>query len=122
MIQVKVFYPGKYILHARTPLLMDLHWLPVKQRITFKTALNMFKTVSNTFQSNFSDTFDFSKPKLEDLRSQSNLVVHVPRSARKFGDQSFSIAGPHSWYSHYYRDAKFRRDQLGMRFARPLSP
>ena len=48
--------------HAR-PLLTDLHWLQVDQRINFKTALNMFKTVSNTFPSYISDTLDLSKPK-----------------------------------------------------------
>ena len=83
--------------HAR-PLLTDLHWLPVDQRINFKTALNMFKTVSNTFPFYISDTLDLlSKPKREGLRSQSNLVV--PRSSMKFGDRAFSIAGPRIWKS-----------------------
>ncbi|XP_071796396.1 uncharacterized protein [Asterias amurensis] len=82
--------------HA-TPLLTDLHWLPVDQRINFKTALNMFKTLSNTFPSYISDTLDLSKPKREGLRSQCNLVV--PRSSRKFGDRAFSIAGPRNWNS-----------------------
>ena len=80
-----------------TPLLMDLHWLPVNQRIVFRTALNMYKTVSNIFPSYISDILDLSKPKREGLRSQSNLVV--PRTSKKAGDRAFSIAGPQSWNS-----------------------
>ena len=44
-----------------------------------------------------SDILDFSKPKREGLRSQSNLVV--PRTFMKAGDWAFSIAGPQSWNS-----------------------
>ena len=76
--------------HA-TPLLTVLHWFPADQQITFKTALNMFKTVSNTFPSYNSDTLGlyFSKPKCEGLQSHLNLAIL--RSSWKFGDRAFEL-------------------------------
>ena len=73
-----------------TPLLTDLHWIAVDQRIYIlrRHWTCLFKTVSNTFPSYISVTLDLSKPKRE-----------LPRSSRKFGDRAFSIASPRNWNS-----------------------
>ena len=86
--------PKRYYL---SPLLDELHWLPVHQRIVCKTALIMYKTVSNISPYYLYLSLDLSEPKREGLRSQHNL--NIPRTFKKAGDQSFSVAGPRVWNS-----------------------
>ena len=74
-----------------SPLLDELHWLPVHQRIIYKTALIMYKTVSNISPYYLSKSLDLSEPKRKGLCSQHNL--NIPRTFKKAGDQAFSVAG-----------------------------
>ena len=61
-----------------SPLFDELHWLPVHQRIIYKTALIMYKTVSNILPYYLSKFLDLSEPKRKGLRSQHNL--NIPRT------------------------------------------
>ena len=69
-----------------------LHWLPVHQRIVYKTAFIMYKTVSTISPYYLSSSLDLSGPKRKELRSQHHL--NIPRTFKKAGDQAFSVAGP----------------------------
>ena len=55
-----------------TPLLHDLHWLPVEDRIIFKVLLLVFKSMNNEGLVYLKDLFTFCKPPLN-LRSAENV-------------------------------------------------
>ena len=78
-----------------TPLLQELHWLPVKQRIAFKTCTIMYKSLTNISPQYISQSLDLSSPRREGLRSKHNL--NVPRTYKRDGDRAFSVAGPKIW-------------------------
>jgi hypothetical protein len=81
-----------------TPLLAELHWLPVTQRIQFKVILMVFKALNNLAPEYISDLLVRKTDSSRSLRSnQQNLLV-VPRShSVTYGDRSFRCAGPVLW-------------------------
>ena len=80
-----------------TPALKRLHWLPVRQRITFKVALITFKSLIGEGPSYLNDLLNMDT-KERDTRSRNRLKV--PRTKLKSaGDRSFSVAAPTVWNS-----------------------
>ena len=80
-----------------TPLLKELHWLPVEQRIIFKILLLTFKALNNLCPSYVSDLLETYKP-TRSLRSSSKNLLVVPRSQLKsYGDRAFSVCAPKLW-------------------------
>ena len=81
-----------------TPLLKELHWLPVEQRIIFKILLVTFiKALNNLCPSYISDLLETYKP-ARNLRSSGRKLLVVPRSTLKsYGDRAFSVAAPRLW-------------------------
>ncbi|KAK0133398.1 hypothetical protein N1851_031083 [Merluccius polli] len=76
-----------------TPILHSLHWLPIKQRITFKILLLTFKALHHLAPPYLSDLLVPHRP-TRALRSSSTLSLTLPRSKLKsFGDRAFC---PHS--------------------------
>ena len=108
------FLPGPYLLQAVqnaaarvvtltpkhvhiTPILINLHWLPVEFRITFKVLLLVYKALHGLAPSYISDLLNF-KTYSRSLRSSCKEYLVVPRSRLKtYGDRAFSIAGPKLW-------------------------
>lgn len=84
--------------HERiTPLLRELHWLPVEQRIIFKILLLTFKVLNNLSPSYIRDLLQTYKPSRSLRSSTMNLLV-IPRSRLKFyGDRAFSVCAPKLW-------------------------
>ena len=77
--------------------LINLHWLPVEFRITFKVLLLVYKALHGLAPSNISDLLNF-KTYSRSLRSSCKEYLVVPRSRLKtYGDRAFSIAGPNLW-------------------------
>ena len=77
-----------------TPVLRDLHWLPVEQRIIFKILLFTFKALNGLAPSYLIDLVKFYVPE-RDLRSSSQKLLAVPFSNMKsFGDRAFCICAP----------------------------
>ena len=60
-----------------TPLLMDLHWLPVKHRINYKIALLCFKCLNNAAPSYFRDLLDIEEH-CNHLLTLHYYVYHLP--------------------------------------------
>ena len=76
-----------------------LHWLPIKQRIDFKLCLLVHHTVNGRAPSYLQDLISpsVSVPRRSTLRSASLHDLVLKSSHRKFGDRSFSVAGPRAW-------------------------
>ena len=81
-----------------TPILKQLHWLPVQQRVIYKLMLIVFKSLNKMAPSYISDLLQPYKS-LRILRSTSSSFLCVPRSNNSWGDRAFSVAAPHLWNS-----------------------
>ena len=80
-----------------TPLLRELHWLPVEQRIIFKILFFTFKALNNLLPGYISDLLETYKP-TRSLRSSSRNLLVIPRSELKsYGDRTFSVSAPKLW-------------------------
>ena len=83
-----------------TPLVYNLHWLPVNLRIRFKVLLFVFKAIHGIAPSYISDLI-FVKPNSSyNLRSSSaGILLAFParKTKRTLGDRSFSVAAPTLW-------------------------
>ena len=76
---------------------LSFHWLPVKQRITFKILLFVFKSLNGLAPFYLSDLISTYVPS-RGLRSASLSLLHVPRSNQKtYGDRAFAVAAPRLW-------------------------
>ncbi len=81
-----------------TPLLIELHLLPVEKRIVFKILLLTFKCLHSLSPSYLSDLI-VKKPSLG-LHSDNQLELVVPRTHLvTFGDRTFSAAAANLWNS-----------------------
>ena len=79
-----------------TPVLVDLHWLPIEYRLKFKILLHAFKVVNGHSPSYLSDLICKHVPTRALRSSDANLLV-VPRTFSKFGDRKFSVCAPYLW-------------------------
>jgi hypothetical protein len=82
-----------------TPALIELHWLPVKQRIIYKICLLVHQSLSNTAPSYLRELFVplSTIPSRSSLRSSSSTDLAVPTTRLKFGDRAFAVAGARQW-------------------------
>ncbi len=79
-----------------TPILKDLHWLPVQQQINFKILLFTFKCLHGQTPKYFQDLLTWSQPK--GLMSDNKLLPVVPKSKQvTYGEHAFSNAAPRLW-------------------------
>jgi hypothetical protein len=82
-----------------TPVLRDLHWLPVRQRITFKILLLTFKCLNGLAPSYLCELitpYNSSRS----LRSSGTNLLKVPHTRTKtMGDRTFANAAPKLWNS-----------------------
>ena len=90
-----VTYTGRY--DHITPVLHQLHWLPVEKRTVFKVLLHTFKALNGTAPSYLADLLQPARP-TRSLRSTENgLQLVVPRTKHSWGDRSFAAAAPRLW-------------------------
>ena len=79
-----------------TPILRQLHWLPIKSRIIFKISLMVYKCLNGfapTYLSEYIKTANHGR----NLRSKTQGVLHVPKTRIDIGDRAFSVCGPRIW-------------------------
>ncbi len=82
-----------------TPVLKDLHWLPIEQRITFKVLVLTFNAVNDVASPTYlSDIIKPYRPK-RSLRSEQSHQLTVPQTTTRLGDRAFSVAAPKLWNS-----------------------
>ena len=82
-----------------TPLLMDLHWLRVSERIIFKTLLYVYKSLNGLCPQYMNDCLVVNRPHLGSVttRSGHGLNLVVPKTHKCAGDRAFSVAAPQLW-------------------------
>ena len=82
-----------------TPILSDLHWLPVAQRIQYKILLLTYKALHDQCPVYLSDLVHRYIPDRV-LRSSSQNLLKISKSRTKtFGERAFSVCAPTLWNS-----------------------
>jgi len=76
------------------PLLEDLHWLPVSQRVVFKTVLMVWKCVHSVAPAYLSDLCILATATSGRQHLRSLLVL---RAQTATGQRSFAVNGPSTW-------------------------
>ena len=95
--------------HHITPVLIDLHWLPVKARILFKVLVFVYKFVNGNAPLYFSDMISRERA-VSPVRSayftrqfkrHSQEIRLIPGgyNQKNFGARSFSYFAPREWNS-----------------------
>ena len=91
-----------------TPVLKGLHWLPVAQRIIFKSLVLIYKTLRNMQSPYLSRFLPIYNP-LVPLRSQGNgpLIEMIRTSLKTCGDRTLYHSAVTKWNSlpHHIRNA-----------------
>ena len=82
-----------------SPVLYDLHWLTVKNRIIFKILLITFKALHGLALGYLSDLITPYRPS-RSLRSMvANLLILPKCRTKTYGERAFAVAGPMLWNS-----------------------
>ncbi len=80
-----------------TPVLYDLHWLPVKKRIEFKILLTTFKALHGKAPEYITELIQVYNPPRA-LRSSQKQLLKEPRTrCATLGDRAFSKVAPGLW-------------------------
>lgn len=79
-----------------TPVLKNLHWLPVSHRVLFKTMVLVYKCLNNQAPNYLQALL---QPYRRDarLRQAHESTLYVPVSKGHFGKSAFSCAAPSMW-------------------------
>ena len=77
-----------------TPCLAQLHWLPVKFRITFKILLLAYKALHHTGPEYLSNLLTRYVPACKLRSSDSGLLVIPKQKCTTLGEHSFSFMAP----------------------------
>ena len=79
-----------------TPILKELHWLPVSSRVKYKLLLFVYKSLTNNAPAYIDDLLKPYNPPRK-LRSYNSSLLIEPISNHSWGDRSFSHAAPRLW-------------------------
>ena len=80
-----------------TPLLKELHWLPVKYRIQYNLATLTFRHFDSTLPPYLSSSLCIYQPS-RSLRSSIERLLKIPKTNLKtFGERSFGYIAPTVW-------------------------
>jgi hypothetical protein len=79
-----------------SPALIQLHWLPVRSRITYKLCLLMYRIRAGNCPSYLSSIVEpaFARSTRSGLRSADSSKYTLPHLRTKLGERAFSYAGP----------------------------
>ena len=81
-----------------TPVLKELHWLPIQDRVVFKLLVYVYRAKIGKSPSYIMDLISTYNPP-RDLRSGNKDLLTVPRTFSSYGNRSFSSAAPSLWNS-----------------------
>ena len=83
-----------------TPLLAELHWLPVRARIHYKILLITYKILHGHAPKYLSYLISIQQPSCYSLRRNDNdplLKRPIAKTKKTMGDRAFQIAAPLLW-------------------------
>ncbi len=80
-----------------TPVLQDLHWLPISHRIQYKLGLFVYKILHNNAPEYLINLIHPYTSAHTGLRSNELMMLHQPRYSTLWGNRSFSIASARVW-------------------------
>ena len=81
-----------------TPILRHLHWLPVRARISYKTACLCFKAITSSIPAYLSDLLHLYSPSWSLRSSADTRLLKIPLyKCKTKGDYAFSYCGPSVW-------------------------
>lgn len=79
-----------------TPVLYDLHWLPVRERIQFKILLLTYKALHGKAPAYIAEMLSYRDSRSS--RYMDSVPLHVPKVSRvTFGGRCFSVVAPTMW-------------------------
>lgn len=82
-----------------SPLLIKLHWLPVKERVSYKIALLCHKCIHEKAPSYLINLINIYTPS-RSLRSSNKCLLEIPtKGSAKLASRSFAHAAPAIWNS-----------------------
>ncbi len=81
-----------------TPIRQELHWLPVRQRVEYKTLVFVYKSLHDAAPA-YLQQLVCRAVTTRNLRSGNKNMLVVARTRSKTGDSAFEIAGPILWNS-----------------------
>ena len=97
---IKTWFFCKFVPQNRrdhiTPVLKKLHWLPVKQRVTYKILLLTFRALNGLAPIYIVDMLHRHRP-ARALRSANNDDLQVPSTSSRYGDRAFAVSAPRLW-------------------------
>lgn len=83
-----------------TPVLRQLHWLPVRQRVNFKLAVLVFKALHGLAPCYLANDCQLvTDAGRRHLRSSEAATCVLQRTNTRFGDRAFGASGPSVWNS-----------------------
>ena len=83
-----------------TPVLRQLHWLPVRQRVVFKLATFVYRSLAGTAPNYLSDECRLiTSVGGRSLRSADSRTCVPRRTHNGYGDRCFAACGPSVWNS-----------------------
>ena len=81
-----------------TPLLAELHWLPVRSRIHYKILLITFKVLHGLSPKYPSDLISIQQPSSYNLRRNDNgRLLESAKTKKTTRDRAFQVAAPFLW-------------------------
>jgi len=82
-----------------TPILSTLHWLPVRERVTFKTAVLVWKCLHDVAPRYLVDLCAPTAATAGRRQSRSAVsgALMVPWTRTSTGQRSFAVYGPRTW-------------------------
>ena len=81
-----------------TPLLKELHWLPIQYRVQYKILIHTYKALHDQSPGYIKKLLNVHMPRRKLRYRNNHLVLEVPNSrTATYGDRSFAIAAPKLW-------------------------
>jgi hypothetical protein len=93
----RLVFNSKYDAPA-SPLLEQLHWLPVKARIIFKILCLVFKCLNGNAPQYLKSLLEIDRPRYN-TRNTQGIILKLPKTRIKLTERSFHVAGPKYWNS-----------------------
>ncbi len=95
----KLIFKARSSQHCK-PLFQKLHWLPIEQRIKYKTSCLCYHVISGTAPGYLSELLSIYVPSRSLRSSADDRMFRVPRYCReKHGGRAFSFSAVQTWNS-----------------------